>query len=1049
MAEVRTRLSLPVDESFSLADHPTLDHLASYASTILGITPLPASSPESPPDVEVPSESPSVEKIDEISEAIVSIDSLGSAVDDLREVLLEVVVEATGYPAEFIEFDQDLEGELGIDTVKQAEIMAEVRTRLSLPVDESFSLAEHPTLGHMVGYAAQLLGRLEDDDEAVAQSMSSSIPEPLPVPEILPDQDSKSQETDEGGGSDELDSLMGHWAVETEPIPLGRGSLDLPDEGTVIVTDDPFGLTPSLSERFEASGLNVLHLYLDAAAQSLRDESERGRSIFRIDPAAEDQWKALSSEMDSHPPVVGIVHAAPLHLVGMPWPGRGDTSGHREKILMAGVRLLNTHRDMANRKGSFVVNIGTIDGKHGTETEQAVHPLMASSAGLFGSWLREHPDVNGHVIDAHPSTLLDPGRLGRTLVDLMRREDLPVEVGISEDHSLVRSVLVPIQLLGQRTWEIEEGDIVLISGGGSGVTAASAIGLAEALQGTQLTFALLGRTPLDDDVASWVDDDDDEVEARRVSLREQLIEESDSGKVTIVEWNDAWRPFARSLDIHRTLTTLRSYGHDAVYGSVDVTDAGAVADFVEAQITEKNVVKAIIHGAGIEESRLLHEKSLSTFDNVVRIKLDGLSSLIAAAPSATRIVCFSSVAGRMFNAGQTDYSAANRALDQAMENISSEGGLSLAWTGWRGAGMATRGSIERVFEEAGLEMLDLEAGVELFVHAFRSGASGRLAICGRLGMMDQDVAIRRHGIPPLPRAHMISRMIDRTPERMSGEVLLDTGVHQYLTDHAIDGQPVMPGVFAVESMAQMATCALNTDAVTVVDEIEFGLAIKLMNAVKPVEVSAEPVAEGIAQTAIESRLIAKSGAVMDKPISHHKGLIRSVPIDQDAVQRIVERVGLEQSGNPPESGVPFYSDGLMFHGPSFQVVGRVLCSTSSRISLEMTRRADRPAPFVEQAGDRPMLTQPFTLEAIFQGAGLLSMAHDGWSCLPVGVERAWICHAQPTEASPLIVHVLRTAVEEHDVIHDAIVVDAAERVVYAAEGVRLRHFAELPDRLAL
>ena len=46
--------------------------------------------------------------------------------DDIREVLLEVVVEATGYPAEFIEFDQDLEGELGIDTVKQAEIMAEV-----------------------------------------------------------------------------------------------------------------------------------------------------------------------------------------------------------------------------------------------------------------------------------------------------------------------------------------------------------------------------------------------------------------------------------------------------------------------------------------------------------------------------------------------------------------------------------------------------------------------------------------------------------------------------------------------------------------------------------------------------------------------------------------------------------------------------------------------------------------------------------------------------------------------------------------------------------
>ena len=52
--------------------------------------------------------------------------------------MVEVVVKHTGYPADFIEMDQDLEGELGIDTVKQAEIMAEVRDIFSLPVDEDF-----------------------------------------------------------------------------------------------------------------------------------------------------------------------------------------------------------------------------------------------------------------------------------------------------------------------------------------------------------------------------------------------------------------------------------------------------------------------------------------------------------------------------------------------------------------------------------------------------------------------------------------------------------------------------------------------------------------------------------------------------------------------------------------------------------------------------------------------------------------------------------------------------------------------------------------------
>ena len=45
---------------------------------------------------------------------------------DIEPKLIGVVVKHTGYPEDFIEMDQDLEGELGIDTVKQAEIMGDV-----------------------------------------------------------------------------------------------------------------------------------------------------------------------------------------------------------------------------------------------------------------------------------------------------------------------------------------------------------------------------------------------------------------------------------------------------------------------------------------------------------------------------------------------------------------------------------------------------------------------------------------------------------------------------------------------------------------------------------------------------------------------------------------------------------------------------------------------------------------------------------------------------------------------------------------------------------
>ncbi|MBN2497969.1 MAG: acyltransferase domain-containing protein, partial [Deltaproteobacteria bacterium] len=48
---------------------------------------------------------------------------------DLMRVMLEVVADKTGYPVEMIELGMDLEGDLGIDSIKRVEILSEVRER--------------------------------------------------------------------------------------------------------------------------------------------------------------------------------------------------------------------------------------------------------------------------------------------------------------------------------------------------------------------------------------------------------------------------------------------------------------------------------------------------------------------------------------------------------------------------------------------------------------------------------------------------------------------------------------------------------------------------------------------------------------------------------------------------------------------------------------------------------------------------------------------------------------------------------------------------------
>ena len=101
---------------------------------------------------------------------------------------------------------------------------------------------------------------------------------------------------------------------------------------------------------------------------------------------------------------------------------------------------------------------------------------------------------------------------------------------------------------------------------------------------------------------------------------------------------------------------------------------------------------------------------------------------------------FSSVAGRFGNQGQTDYAAANDLLCKISSSLRRERpemrALALDWTAWGGIGMATRGSIPKIMEMAGVQMLPPEAGVawirrELLSSDFR----GEVIVAGELGLM--------------------------------------------------------------------------------------------------------------------------------------------------------------------------------------------------------------------------------------------------------------------------------------------------------------------------
>ncbi|RXL68465.1 KR domain-containing protein, partial [Citrobacter sp. AAK_AS5] len=73
------------------------------------------------------------------------------------------------------------------------------------------------------------------------------------------------------------------------------------------------------------------------------------------------------------------------------------------------------------------------------------------------------------------------------------------------------------------------------------------------------------------------------------------------------------------------------------------------------------------------------------------------------------------VAGRFGNPGQTDYAAANNLLCSIASGMRrtrpDTRGIALDWTAWAGIGMARRGSIPKIMEALGVQMLPPEAGI--------------------------------------------------------------------------------------------------------------------------------------------------------------------------------------------------------------------------------------------------------------------------------------------------------------------------------------------------
>ncbi len=167
---IRTRYNIPRRDDLRLSDYNTLAKVIGFiedslASGIQAQAPSPAAQATAVPlgSVPAPAVPPSPAPIEMAPAAGPSVAVL-VPVEEIKSYLLAAVSEKTGYPAEVLDLDLDLEADLGIDTVKQAELFLAIRTRYNIPRRDDLRLSDYNTLAKVIGFVDEVLEGVCRDD---------------------------------------------------------------------------------------------------------------------------------------------------------------------------------------------------------------------------------------------------------------------------------------------------------------------------------------------------------------------------------------------------------------------------------------------------------------------------------------------------------------------------------------------------------------------------------------------------------------------------------------------------------------------------------------------------------------------------------------------------------------------------------------------------------------------------------------------------------------------------------------------------------------------
>lgn len=524
-------------------------------------------------------------------------------------------------------------------------------------------------------------------------------------------------------------------------------------------------------------------------------------------------------------------------------------------------------------------------------------------------------------------------------------------------------------------------DVLLVTGGGKGITAECALAVAAE---TGSALLLLGRSvPADD------------------------------------------------AELTANLARMAAAGVRHRYEQADVTSAEQVDAAVRLGQAALGPVTAVLHGAGRNEPGALFSLTEESFRSTAAPKISGLRAVLAAVdPEQIRLlVTFGSIIGRAGLRGEAHYATANDWMSELTLRFGREHPrakvLAVEWSVWSGAGMGEKLGVVSALQRDGITPIPTAEGIAVLRRLLADPAAPPVTVvCGRTS-----------GLPTLPveRTELpLHRFVDRVVVHYPGielvtEADLTAGSDPYLNDHRLDGDLLFPAVLGMEAMTQVAAATASRSGVPALTDVEFLRPIVVAaGRSTTIRIAALAVAPGVVDVVIRSE---ETGFGAD----HFRARLhfdRPEPTDEP------DRAPLPGDGLPavPCDPVGELYGTVLFQGKLFQ---RLMSyrHVAARAAVAEVSAGDQGGWFAGFLPQDMLLADPGTRDVMMHA---IQCCIPDATLLPQGVQRLDLARRRAQDVDHVVLVARERSQDGDSYVYDVDVRDPDGRLVERWTGLMLR-----------